>query len=272
MTSNLSVYWDTIKLKYQKADGSWVDFNSAESQYSYHITYDPALNKLTFEVPDSLHIIIDYTTLITESGQVSVQNSVQVDGKAEVSDIIDAVFYVEEYSGDASGSNLAMTLLKQDGYTNEPLENAVFLLYGPLGDDSASLPAGASRTIIAEDGTVLWYIGIYTTEADGTCKVETQFLAEGGPYAFVEFTAPVGYELLDDPVYFYFYKDDPEGFYITVTTILAIENFHGVPIISETGGMGNLHTAIIGVATMAVPVLYSLIRRKRYGRLKNLLG
>ena len=267
MTENLSVYWDSIKLKYQDTQGNWIDFDSAQSAYEYTITYDPTNNKLTFVVPDELHIIIDYKTLITESGLVSVSNSIVVDGKAEVSDLVDAIFRVEEHSGDASGSNHEITLIKQDGITNVPLPDAKFMLFGPMGDANAQLPQGVTnRTIITEDGKVLYYIGTYETGDDGTVKVETQYLTPGGPYAFVELVAPEGYELLDRPVYFYFFDTDPDGFIQSVTTLIAIENFSGSFLIPETGGTV-FYTAIIGFALTAAPILYSLIRRKRERRL-----
>lgn len=271
MTENLSVYWASIKLKYQDTQGNWVDFDSEQSEYEYTITYDPANNKLTFVVPDELHIIIDYQTLITESGLVSVSNSIIVDGKAEVSDMVDAIFRVDKHSGDASGSNNEITLIKQDGITNKPLPAATFILYGPMGEQNPVTPNGVSPTLITEDGETLKYIGIYTTGADGIVNIETQFLTPGGPYAFVELVAPEGYELLDKPVYFYFYDTDDEGFIQSVTTLIAIENFSGSFLIPETGGI-ILHTAIIGIAVTAVPILYSFIRRKRERRLKNLLG
>ena len=268
MTENLSVYWNSIKLQYyDKNSHSWVDFDSAQSQYTYTITYDPATNKLTFVVPDELHIIIDYKTLITESGYVSVQNSISVNGKAEVTDMVDAVFKVEGHGGGASGSNREITLLKQDGLTNAPLSSATFMLYGPMGDKQAQLPQGVTnRNITTEDGKILYYIGTYTTGPDGTCNVESQYLTPGGPYAFVELVAPEGYELLTSPTYFYFFADDPDGFIQTVTTLIAIENFSGSFLIPETGG-NVLFTAIIGFAVTVSPILYySLIRRKRERR------
>lgn len=265
MTSNLSVYWDSIKLKYEDGVGTdvWVDFDSPESKYTYTVTYDPPTNSLTFVVPDSLHIIIDYTTLVTESGMVSVENSVEVDGKAEIADVVDALFNVQEHSGGASGSNQKTTLIKQDGLTNKPLPGATFLLYGLKGDSAAARPAGAPQTIITEDGTILKFIGAYTTGVDGTSVIESQYLTVGGPYALVEYVAPEGYELLEKPVYFYFYQDDPNGEMQTVTTLVAIENFKGSFVIPETGGMGVLNVAIIGVCLAAFPILYSFVRRKR---------
>lgn len=267
MTPNLSIYWDSIKLKYETSTGKWIDFNSKDSQYTYTLTYDMATNAMVFVVPDSLHIIIDYTTLITESGRVAVENFVEVGGKAEVADVISAHFNVQEHSGGASGSNNSITLLKQDGVTNLPLPNAKFLLYGPMGDPYTLAPSGAPQHIKAENGKELRFIGAYTTGADGTVLIESQYLTKGGPYAFVEYNAPEGYELLEKPVYFYYYDHDPNKEIQSVTTLIAIENFSGSFIIPETGGTGTLNITIIGILLVTLPVLYSLIRRKKERRL-----
>lgn len=269
MTENLSVYWNTIKLYYEDTDGTWVDFDSENSRYSYTVTFDQATNKLTFEVPDSLHIRIDYTTLITENGLVSVSNAVKIDGKAQVSDLLDALFQVEEHSGDASASIHNITLLKQDGTTNIRLPDVTFHLYGPTGDQYATVPDGAEESIAAPDNKTLSYIGSYTTGADGTVFIETQYLnpTDKSPYAFVEAAAPAGYNPLEAPVYFYFYEPDPDGIIQTVTTIIAIENYTYGFVLPETGGTGTLPLTIIGIAFMAVPVLYCKIRRKRERRL-----
>ncbi len=268
MTKNLSVYWNTIKLYYEDTDGTWVDFDSENSRYSYTVTFDQATNKLTFEVPDSLHIRIDYTTLITENGLVSVSNAVKIDGKAQVSDLLDAMFQVEEHSGGASASIHNITLIKQDGTTNNRLPGVTFHLYGPTGNHYATVPDGAEESIAAPDNKTLSYIGSYTTGADGTVFIETQYLTTtGGPFAFVEAAAPDGYTALQAPVYFYFYKPDPDGIIQTVTTIIAVENYTYGFVLPETGGTGTLYVTIIGFALTAAPVLYSIIRRKRERRL-----
>ena len=268
MTPNLSVYWKSIKLLYEDESGNWIDFTSTESQHTYTVTYDPPTNTLTFVIPDNLHVKISYTTLMTESGLVSVNNSVSINGKAEISDLIDALFRVEEHSGGASGSNHDIMLLKQDGVTDTPLQGAKFLLYGPMGDPNATLPEGASQTLVTDDGKILKFIGVYTTGQDGTVYIETQYLTIGGPYAFVEQTAPLGYERLTNPVYFYFYETDPNNVIQTVTTLIVIENFSGTFLFPETGSNGLLYMATIGIALLAFPILYNLIRSKRERRLK----
>ena len=268
MSPNISVYWDSIKFKYEdKTTGAWIDFDSEDSQYTYTVTYDQASNMLTFTLPDSLHIMIDYTTLITESGNVSVNNVVKVDGKASITDLIEATFKVEQYSGGASAYLNSIMLLKQDGNTDIRLPNVTILLYGPVSDTDAVLPDGVEETLTTDDGITLGYIGSYTTGPDGTTKIATQYLAPGGPYALVETTPPPGYMLPDKPTYFYFYEPDPNGVIQTVTTLIAVENYTYGFIFPETGGTGTLPLAIIGVALMAFPILYSTIRRKRERRL-----
>ncbi len=267
MTENLSVYWDTIKLLYEDENGKWIDFDSPESQKKYTVTYDQHSNRLTFVLPDSLHIRIDYTTLITQSGLVSVNNAVKIDAKAQVTDIIDAVFKVEQHSGGASGSMNSVTLIKQDGITDVALPDVTFLLYGPVGDPDAVKPAGAQSTIVTDSNKTLRYIGSYTTGADGTVKIATQYLTNGGPYALVEVAPPTGYNKLEKPVYFYYYNVDPNGVIQTVTTLIAVENYTYGYVLPETGGTGTLPLAIVGFALMAFPILYSTIRRKRERRL-----
>ena len=266
MTQNLSVYWDTIKLYYEDENKNWVDFDST-NKYNYTVTYDQASNKLTFVVPDELHIRIDYTTLITESGLVSVNNSVSINASAKVTDVINATFKVQEHSGGATGSMHEITLLKQDGDTDIRLPGVTFLLYGPMGDPKATPPGSAKKILVTDDGETLGFIGAYTTGDDGIVNIKTQYLTVGGPYALVEYTTPDGYVPLKKPVYFYFYEDSPGGVIQTVTTLITVENYTYGFVLPETGGMGTSIFTIISVALMAFPILYSTIRRKRERRL-----
>lgn len=267
MTPNLSVYWSSIKLYYQdKTTGEWIDFD-ADDNYHYSVTYDQDSNTLTFIVPDELHIKIDYSTLITGNGLVSVQNNVSINSSAEVTDLINATFKVQEHSGGATGYDHSITLIKQDGDTNVRLPNVKFHFYGLQGDPHAVVPDDAQKNIYADDGRKMNYIGTYTTGADGTVEIKSQFLTTDGFFALVEAAPPEGYMSLQKPVYFYFYKTDPNGIIQTVTTIIAIENYTYGFVLPETGGTGTLPLAIIGVSLMAFPILYSTIRRKRERRL-----
>lgn len=268
MSPNLAVYWDTIKLRYKNEAGEWVDFTPTDEKYKYEVFYDATDNLLTFKIPDELPIIIDYTTLVTEKGEVPVVNTVKVDGKANVSDIIDAEFKVTTQSGSASGSMHNFTLIKQDGITNSRLPNAKFALYAWV-DAEITPPDGVARTIRSADGKRdLYYIGTYTTGEDGTQKIENQYLVDGGPYALVELEAPEGYQLMQNPVEFYFYTADPDGVTQTVTTLLAVENFNVGYILPETGSVGTLPFTICGLCLMAFPLLYRIQKRRKERRAK----
>ena len=266
MTHNLSVYWDTIKLLYEESPGNWVDFDSENSRYDYTVTYDQTNNMLTFVLPDQLHIIIDYTTLITEGGLVSVNNAVKVEGKAQVSDVIDAKFQVQDHSGGASGSLQSITLMKEAAETFERLPEVTYHLSGPVVDDDITAPDGVASSVLSHKGKELDYIATYTTGEDGTVKIENKYLTVGGPYALVEQEAPDGYMVLTKPVYFYFYDNGNDETIQTVTTLIAVENYTYGFVLPETGGTGTLPLAIIGFAMTAFPILYSTIRRKRERR------
>ena len=267
MSQNLSVYWDSIQLHYEDENGNWINFADPNSQYQYTVLYDQYTNKLTFTVPDELHIKINYTTLVTESGSVAIHNTVSVHGKTHVTDFVDAVFKVETHSGSASGSVHNITLLKHDGETGAPLPGVTLHLYGPVGDLNAPVPDGHQQIIVTETGKKLYYIASYTTGEDGTHAIESQYLTEGGPYALVEDAPPPGYLALTKPAYFYFYEDDPNGIIPTVTTIITVENFSHAFALPETGGTGTIPFGIIGMALMAAPIVYSILRRKRERRL-----
>ncbi len=266
MTPNLSVYWDSIKLYYEDGKDNWVSFNSENSRYDYTVTYNPTNNMLTFVLPDQLHIRIDYTTLITESGLVSVNNAVKVEGKAQVSDIIDAEFYVQDHSGGATGSLHNITLMKEDGETLERLSDVTFHLYGPVVDDTVTAPDGVAPHVLSHKGKELDYIATYTTGEDGTVKIENKYLTEGGPYALVEQEAPEGYMTLTKPVYFYFHNNNNDETIQTVTTLIAVENFTFGELLPETGSVGTLPFTICGGVLMALPLLYCIQKRRKERR------
>lgn len=267
MNRNLALYWESIKLYYEDENGNWISFDNDTCPYTYTVNYNQITNTLTFIVPDGLHIKIDYTTLVTESGQVSTNNTVSIEGKSHVTDFTDAHFNIEEHSGEATGSLHSVTLIKHDGYTHAPLPNVTIHLYGLVGDQDIPAPKGVPRMIEMDDGTPLYYIGSYTTGEDGTVKIETKYLVVGGPYALLETDPPSGYVKPDKPVYFYYYEPDPNGIIQTVTTIVAVHNFTQNFVLPETGDIGTIPFGIIGIVLMAIPIMYSIIRRRRERRL-----
>lgn len=266
MTQNISVYWNTIKLFYEDENGDWIDFDADNSAYEYTVTFDQITNKLTFVVPDKLHIRIDYTTLITETGLVSVNNTVSINAKAQASDLVGATFTVQSHSGGASGSLNNITLLKQDGETDQRLPNVTFLLYGPMGDSDATVPDNAAEHILTDTDQKLKYIGSYTTGSDGTVVIENQYLTPGGPYALVEVSPPDGYVPLEKPVFFYFYESGPNNMIQSVTTLISVENYTYGFVLPETGTGGILFLTLIGFALMTLPILYKKIRRDQERR------
>ena len=171
------------------------------------------------------------------------------------------------HSGSASGSRHNFTLIKQDGITNERLPNASFALYAPV-NPNITPPDGVEKEIKSADGRrYLYYIDTYTTGEDGTQKIENQYLVDGGPYALVELEAPEGYQLMQNPVEFYFYTADPDGVTQTVTTLLAIQNFNiGGELLPETGSVGTLPFTICGGVLMALPLLYCIQKRRKERR------
>ena len=263
MTKNLSIYWETIKLYYYDNNiNDWVNFDDSD-EYTYSVTYDQESNALTMVVPDSLKIKMDYTTLVLETGNVSVENSVKIEGKANVSDIVDSLFHVSDHMGDASGSVHNITLLKQDSVTGALLKDAQFALYGPVGDPDAIIPTGVNSSITASNGQRLYYIGSYSTGEDGTYEIETQYLSAGGPYALAETKAPAGYQIMAQPVHFFFYSEDPDGLYDSVTTLIAVPNTNFSYVLPATGGFGTMPFILSGYALMTAAVTVLIIRRKR---------
>ena len=267
MSENLATYWESIHLYYEDGPNNWVSFHSEESRYQCTVNYNQITNTLTFVIPDELHVKIDYTTLITEVGMVSVHNTVSVNGKSNVSDFTEAIFKLDSYGGDATGSLNNITLIKHDGITHKTMSNVTLYLYGRVSDMDIPLPDGMPRTITDDNGEILYYIGAYTTGEDGTVNITSKFLSAGGPYAVTEGIPPPGYLPLEKPVYFYYYEPDPDGIVQTVTTIVAVHNFSYGFVLPETGGTGTLPFGIIGIALMAAPIVYSIIRRKRERRL-----
>lgn len=276
MSGNLSLYWNSVKVYYDSAspgaDPVWVDFDSPESIYSYSKAFSAEENRIILSLPDEVHLKIDYTTLITESGNVAVENTVELVGYGLINNVDEAVFNVSKSGGSASAGNLGFTLLKT-GENGELLPGASFALYVPnsggdlVGHDTR--PEGLTPTVKVkdEDGhdLTLYYYHSYTTGADGSCYIENQYLWDRYIYALVEIQAPEGYEPLEDPVVFSFNPNAQirTSRYQQVSTMLSIRNELVKYILPETGGRGTAIFCAFGSALILGAVL-TLIVKKRF--------
>lgn len=264
MTANLQPVLRSIRVFY-KLEGTWTE---ATPEY----TYDPALNWLTFTLPDNIPIRITYTTLITETGEnVEIGNSIELEGYAEYSTVVDTEFKVDDVGGAAHADNFKLTLLKQAADTLRPLPGAVFALYGPPHSERQSVPPAGTPETVTVEGQTLRYYTSYTTGADGTVDIETNaggvaMFSVQGLYALREITAPEGYHLLSDPICFY--ADERPAGGLTTVPVLASES----PVVAadapvqfqlpDTGGRGGEWLRILGILLAAAGML-CLYRRKK---------
>ncbi|MBQ8503235.1 MAG: VWA domain-containing protein [Clostridia bacterium] len=119
-------------------------------------------------------------------------------------------------------------------------------------------------------------IGPYVASSDENGTVSFSNIPSGHVYTLTETVIPDGYMLSGST-----YSVDVAYDVLTVTETLpdgtkkvwtgdgnVISNIMEVFLLPETGGTGTLPFTIIGVALMALPILYSIIRRKRERRFK----
>lgn len=268
MTANLQPVLSTIRV-FQLANGEWTEI---ESLY----TYDQENNILTFSLPDNVPLQIAYTTLITESGEdVSIGNSVELEGFIEYSSVIDTHFTVNDTGGAAHSDNYHVTLLKQASDTHQPLAGAVFALYGPEhGERQSTPPAGTPETVTV-GGQTLWYYASYTTGANGTVELENNedglpLFSVQGLYALLEISAPEGYRLMEEPACFYA-DERPENGLPEIDVLLssapvAVPNEPMIFQLPNTGGPGTRTLRLAGAALLGGGLLRLAFRKKSAGK------
>ena len=256
MTENLQPVLGTVRVLYQ-INGEW-------QETTPQFTYDPEENTLTFQLRDDVPIRILYSTLILESGDVHIGNEVALEGYAVYSDFVDTTFHVNEIGGAAHSGNYRLTLFKQSSDTHLPLSNAVFALYGPQNSERQSEPPAGTPASITKNGQTLWYYTAYTTGPNGTVEVETNqngipMFSVQGLYAFQEVSAPTGYQLLAEPLFFYA-DEKPDGGLQDVNALLseAMLTAANEPIaylLPETGGQGIFWFMFCGIVLIAVGLI-----------------
>ena len=187
-----------------------------------------------------------------------------LEGYAVYSDFVDTTFHVNEIGGAAHSGNYRLTLFKQSSDTHLPLSNAVFALYGPQNSERQSEPPAGTPASITKGGQTLWYYTAYTTGPNGTVEVETNqngipMFSVQGLYAFQEVSAPTGYQLLAEPLFFYA-DEKPDGGLQDVNALLseAMLTAANEPIaylLPETGGQGIFWFMFCGIVLIAVGLI-----------------
>ena len=203
MSENLSVFWDSLHVLYLNKAGEWVEISHVDS----NATYIPEENAVMVTIPDETYVKIEYNTLITETGNnVSIGNTVTVVGYGSFNDVVDSTFVVSKSDASASAGTGHFTLIK-NGSDGVRLSGAVFDLYSADSSKAQTAPEGKEAQItvnVGETPTEMYYVGTYTTGADGTAFVENVALEDDHYFALIETQAPAGYLPLAEPYVFNF--------------------------------------------------------------------
>lgn len=269
MSDNLSVYWDSIKVYYYDDTDGWIDMDSADSEYTCTRSFNPDSNMLTFEVPDSQYLKFTYTTLITATGQVSVNNTVALVGYGDVVKASEAQFSVAKSGGTASAGNIGFTIAKSS--TNgDMLPNAAFAIYtdNPAPADADDNPYNAPPSFTVQDaygGTVtLTYYKTYVTGEDGTIYADSQYFLDDHTYAVYEAKAPNGYKALTEPIVFNLNPNaiEREIDMQQVSNMLSIVNTPFGYVLPSTGGIGSAVFYIAGAFLMLTGTAIVIKKKK----------
>jgi len=161
---------------------------------SIEVRHDADSNTLTFlNVPDEMTLEISYQARVLGQGSVTYSNTIQF-GKYEKT--IEESTVVES-SGGGSASNPSITLVKRDADSiSTTLAGAIFQLYYLRGNDRVP--------VVDRNGDLV----IFTTGPEGSVLIvgNQQTLGwtlwTGRTYCLVEISAPIGYELHEEPTYF----------------------------------------------------------------------
>lgn len=157
-------------------------------------THDRETNTITFkEVPDKTALVITYKARVLGNGNVTYSNTVKF-GKYEKK--IESTTIISS-SGSGSGSNPSITLVKRDmeDFTTT-LSGATYQLF--YMDNDTMIPVHDNK-----DQNVT-----FTTGADGNVLIVGNMQKLGWTlwadrtYCLIEITAPSGYKLNAEPIYF----------------------------------------------------------------------
>ncbi|MBR2079291.1 MAG: VWA domain-containing protein, partial [Clostridia bacterium] len=155
----------------------------------------------------------------------------------------------------------------------DPLEGAEFTLYHD--DEACSICHGNNNPVTTVNPLT------YTSESDG--KVEFTKIPSGHIYTLEETAAPEGF--VDDGKIFkvsiamdelsiirYNTEEDAKNKVngtVISTDIMVVTNLPFTYILPETGSVGTLPFTICGLCLMALPILYSVMKRRKERRLNR---
>lgn len=184
-------------------------------------------NTLTIAgLPDRTHLRITYDAYATETGTVTISNTVALSGKSEWQADVTKDNVQVTSTGGAQGSTGKFFIQKVDSETKETVSGAQFKLYlvgnAPLANDliKAGVSLDETKNGDSVGGTAYpyWYDlsdqriwelpdkpGWYQIGYTGNDKGETQFAVDmftnsGYRFALMETKAPEGYYLLEEPI------------------------------------------------------------------------
>lgn len=214
MNNTLALYLSSIKV-YEKTgpgDSDWtlhpMAFNPATPRalWSYTVA---GVNEITFILPDETGLKIVYEALIKgDAGQhVEIENYVEVSGGFQ--DSVKEGFTVTGTGGSGGGSRTTLMLSKNDAEDGSPLRGAEFALYMGVayqGWAGTAPPYGVPQTFDV-GGMKFYYVDSGATDAGGALVFDSPWLtpSHGAVYALVEYGAPSGYALPEDPVWLFKY-------------------------------------------------------------------
>lgn len=258
MSSNLSLIYKSLVIEFLNENGTVVATRTPE-QCSF--AYNPVENKMTFTLPDSTIIRLQYDCRVNSNGgnTVEVGNTVYLEGYSSIQDIVHADFLIREHSGRVDASSKTFVLQKQDAYTFQPLPGVSFELYG---DTERS----GSKTITVGNKT-LYYYRTFTTGPNGMVDIGDTQLSSEHLYALKEVAPLPGYQAQKEPYLFYM-EWAPLGASgeINVVAEGALVVIRNIPYIYElpkTGGHGIQWYPMAGLALILLGLSCEYRRRRK---------
>ncbi len=247
------IFWDLKYSGYTTSEETVGDLTT--TYYHYSITYRVRLY-------NEKQVFVEYTDYTT-NGEAFLEYKTIVDanGVKDTSELKVLDFAKPVVEGYVSGFEFTKT-----SDLGNPLAGAEFTL--THDDEVCSECHGNDEPI-----TTVSKIGPYVSQADGSVTFDK--IPSGHTYILNETVPPNGFtksgstfsvQVAYDELTVTETKSDGTKKVWTDNSDYIVTNPPIVYILPETGGPGTLHLTIIGLALMAFPILYSILRRKRERR------